>query len=265
MYSRITLAYKFLKYLVTSSNGKGHGIHSPFVFDFVTHILNDQQELASFREIELLRSQLLTDTRMISVVDLGAGSGLIKTRERLVRDIALSSLKPKKFSQLLFRLVQYFHSKTIIELGTSFGISTAYMAVANEKATVFTLEGSSSIAAVAREQFSRLNLENINLIPGNFDDTLPLLLTETGSVDLVFIDGNHRKEPTLRYFYLILNHISPSSVLVFDDIHWSLEMEEAWDSIKKHPSVTLTIDLFFIGIVFFQPGILQKQDFVIRY
>lgn len=265
MYSRFQLAKKYAHYYLTASNGKGHGIHSPFVFDFIINVLNDKKKYECYDSIEKRRRELKKDNTVIEVQDFGAGSSVIKTNKRVVKDIAASSLKPKKFGQLLFRMAQYHKCHTIIELGTSFGITTSYLASANPASKIQTCEGSSSIAAIARQTFEQLQLKNIRLEEGDFARTLSPLLEKTRSIDLAFIDGNHRKEPTLQYFSQLLNSYHSSSIFVFDDIHWSKEMEEAWGEIKEHPAVTLSIDLFFIGIVFFSPDFKVKQHFAIRF
>ena len=186
-------------------------------------------------------------------------------RKRKVSEIAKSALKPKKFSQLLFRMVNFYQPRNILELGTSLGITTSYLANGNLAGEVITMEGSHEIANVARRNFVSLNLKNIQLIEGDFDKTLPSIKNQFSVVDLAFIDGNHRKEPTLNYFKQILNCSTQSTILIFDDIHWSREMEEAWKEIQSHNSVTLTIDLFFIGLIFFRKENKVKQHFVIRF
>jgi predicted O-methyltransferase YrrM len=265
VFNRFQLAKKYLNYQFTASNGKGHGVHSPFVFDFITNVLQDKKEYDCYGKIEAIRNQLTNDLKVIHVDDFGAGSAVMKLNERKVSDIARSSLKPKKYAQLLFRMVQYYKPEMIIELGTSLGITTSYLASGNNNATVCTCEGAPGIAGIAQNNFKQLGLKNIELIRGNFDETLPPLLTKLKKTDFVFIDGNHRKEPTLNYFHQLINYSSDSSILVFDDIHWSIEMEAAWLEIQQHPSVTLTIDLFFIGIVCMNTGIKVKQHFSIRY
>jgi len=265
LHSRFQLAKKYLHYYLTASNGKGHGVHSPFVFNFIQHVLNDKKNYPCYSIIEQKRKELLSNETTIEVDDFGAGSSVIKTNKRVINDIAASSLKPKKYAQLLFRIAQYYKPKTILELGTSFGISTAYLASADHIPEVYTCEGASSIATVARQRFGELGLKNIHLAEGDFANTLPILLAQLGKIDLAFIDGNHRKEPTLNYFQQLLNHSTDSTLLIFDDIHWSPGMEEAWEEIKQHPAVRLTIDLFFIGIVILSPDISHKQQFSVRF
>lgn len=269
MFSKFTLGKKYLRYLKSADNGRGHGVHSPFVYGLIRDVLNDHESYPCYQRIEALRRILKTDERIISVEDFGAGSRVIATNERKICDIARSALKPKKYSRLLFRMVQHFQPATVLELGTCFGISTAYLCCGHKKATTWTLEGAAAIAEVARHNFEQLGLTNIELLEGNFDHTLPALLRDLGNqggkLDFVFIDGNHRKEPTLRYFAEILPLLRETSVMIFDDIHWSQEMEAAWAEIQQHPSVTLTIDLFFIGMVFFRKENKVKQDFTIRF
>jgi predicted O-methyltransferase YrrM len=248
LYSPFQLAKKYLRYYLSASNGKGHGTHSPFVYNFITHVLNDKKKYHCYKNIEALRKQLL-----------------IKSNQRIVKAIATSSLKQPKYAQLLFRMVQYYHPKQVLELGTSLGITTAYLASGNVGAQVYTCEGATQIAAIAQQHFNELSLKNIKLITGDFAATLPPLLQTTGTVDFAFIDGNHRKEPTLQYFQQLLNHANNNTIMVFDDIHWSAGMEEAWAIIQQHPAVTLTIDLFFIGIVCLNRDIKASQHFTIKY
>lgn len=265
MYSATQLAHKYLRYYLSASNGKGHGIHSPFVFDFIKFVLNDKKSYPCYFEIESLRGRLLKDSSIIEVEDFGAGSSVIKSNKRAVKHIAASSLKPKKFSQLLYRIVQKYQPATVVELGTSFGISTAYLAKANPAANVYTLEGAASIASIAENNFSSIGIKNVELIRGNFDHSLPELLKRLKTVDFAFVDGNHRKIPTLQYLDQLAALANEHSIFIFDDIHWSAEMEDAWENIKVHTAVTLSIDLFFIGIVFFKKDFRVKQHFVIRF
>lgn len=265
MFSASQLAKKYCKYYFTASNSKGHGVHSPFVFDFIKYVKNDPKKYDCYTGIEKLRAALLKDNSFIEVEDFGAGSALIKSNSRRIDKIAASSLKPKKFAQLLFRMVQFYAPKTIIELGTSFGISSAYMASGHPQAYLYTLEGAGAIARVARTNFNTLGLNNIELIEGDFAITLPVVLDRIPGVDMAFIDGNHRKLPTLQYFEELLKKSTDTTILIFDDIHWSKEMEEAWELIKQNSAVTLTIDLFFIGVVFLRKDFIEKQHFSIRF
>ncbi|HET8828686.1 MAG TPA: class I SAM-dependent methyltransferase, partial [Pelobium sp.] len=215
-------------------------------------------------KVEKLRESLLKDPRSISVTDLGAGSHVNNKSVKKVRAIAKNALKPKKLAQLLYRLAKEFKPNNLLELGTCLGVTTAYFAEALPDASITTMEGCPQTAAIAEENWEKLSLKNIKVEVGNFDDTLPALIKQQDQLDFVFIDGNHRKKATLKYFNLCLPKVHQDSVIIFDDIYWSKGMEEAWNHIKAHPDVTVTIDLFWIGLVFFRSG-QAKQDFKIRF
>jgi len=264
-YSPLRLAQKYLHFYLTASNGKGHGIHSPFVFDFVRKILMDGSHFPDYAPIEDLRRQLQLDGTLLEIEDMGAGSALQATRQRSIADLARKAAKPRRLGQLLFRIARYYQPGSILELGTSLGLSTAYLAAGASNAHVWTIEGAGTIAEVANRNFDLLGLKNVKGVTGNFDQVLGTVLDKAGPIDLAFVDGNHRLEPTLRYFDSLIGRASRSSVLIFDDIHWSEEMEEAWASIKNDARVYLTVDLFFIGLVFLRDEFKVKQDFVIRF
>ncbi len=262
MYSTFQLLKKYLHYYLNASNGKGHGVHSPFVFDFIKNVLPDKKE-TSFKPIEELRKKLLQDETVIEVEDFGAGSAVIKNNKRQIRQIAASSLKKPKYARLLHRIIYYYKATSVLELGTSLGITSAYMATV-PGLKVHTLEGSVNIADKAYQNFNSLSFKNIRITKGNFDLTLSQVLQES-KYDFIFIDGNHRKQPTLEYFNKMLPYINDNTIVVFDDIHWSAEMEEAWDIICKDETITLSIDLFFVGIIFFRKEFKVKQHFCIRF
>lgn len=265
MYRPWQLALKYLDYFLKSSNGRGHGIHSPFIFQFITGVLNDKHQYGEYKIVENLRKQLLNDRTKLAIRDFGAGSNNSKKTERSVSEIARHSAKSRKFAQLLFRLVRKYHPETIIELGTSLGITSSYLSLAGPEAEFYTIEGSGEIAAIAVSNFKKLKLEKINSMQGNFDTVLPEVLSRVKKVDFAFIDGNHQLQPTLDYFEQLLPMTGNHSILVFDDIHWSQGMEKAWTVIKAHPAVQCTVDLFFIGLVFFREEFREKQHFTIRF
>ena len=254
-----------MNWYAKASNSKGHGVHSPFVYKFIREVLLDKDEPEYFSKIEAIRSELLKENKSIPVIDFGAGSSVIKTNERVVKKIAASSLKAKKYAQLLNRMVRYFNPKNVLELGTSFGISTSYMAKANKNTPVYTLEGSPEIARIAANNFQNLNIKNIELVIGDFAKNFQSTLGQMQVVDFVFIDGNHQQEATEFYFSELLKRSRHQSVFIFDDIYWSEGMEKAWNNIKNNEAITLSIDLFFIGIVFLDPAFKEKQHFSIRY
>jgi len=265
MYSPLQLAIKYFKYWITASNGKGHGMHSPFVFEFITKVLNDKTVYTEYAQVERLRKQLLNDNTVLNVEDLGAGSAVSKTNRRTIASIAKNAAKSKKIAQLLFRMVIYYQPARVLELGTSLGITTSYLSLGNPYGKVTTMEGANEIAEIAKRNLRNPETRNIEIIEGDFDNTLSSVVRGLSSVDFAFIDGNHRQEPTESYFQQLLSKTNNDSILVFDDIHWSKEMEAAWQTIKNNAAVTCSIDLFYIGIVFFRKEFKEKQDFVIRF
>ena len=245
-------------------SGNAHGLHSPFIFGLYTSVVQHTGQYGPYAAIEARRRQLLASPASISVTDFGAGSHTGAGRQRRVADIARTAAKPRKLAQLLFRLVNYLRPATVLELGTSLGLTTAYLAAADSRSRVVTFEGCPNVAAVARDTFAALSLNNVEVVEGNLDHTLaPALATLGAPVDFAFFDGNHRYEPTMRYFEQCLAHRTDQSVFVFDDIHWSEDMERAWETIQAHPDVRLTVDLFYIGLVFFRKN-QPKQHFWLR-
>lgn len=265
VYSSFRLARKYLHYYFTAGNGKGHGMHSPFVFRFILYVLNNRAGYDAPKGFEDLRKRLLHDKTPLQIHDLGAGSRTKANKQRPTQAIAQSALKPRKYARLLFRLVKHYQPRTIVELGTSLGITTSYLSAGNPSASVITIEGSEAVAAIAKQNFATLGRTNIQLLQGPFDELLPSVLRSLSSVDLAYVDGNHRYEPTMNYFRQLLSKAHNDTVLVFDDVHWSEEMERAWAEIKAHPAVRCTIDIFFLGFVFFRAEFRTKQHFTVRF
>ena len=240
-----------------------HGVHSPFVYRLVDKVFYDATPKNVYTEVENIRKTLLADDCEITIIDLGAGSHVNNNRQKKISDIAAHALKPPKLAQLLYRIAADLQPKNIIELGTCLGVTTIYLQKAAPNAKVYTLEGSPQTAEVAKEEFSKAGLNDIELVTGNFDDTLPGIIDKLDKVDFVFVDGNHQKEATLRYFEWCLLKVHEDTLLIFDDIYWSEGMKEAWAQIKARPEVTVTVDLFWIGLVFFKKG-RMKEDFLIK-
>ena len=260
------LNFRFVKdYLLHRLKAKNrHGLHSPFVYKLVDTVIYDYSAKKVYQDIEEIRKKLLIDNRVITITDLGAGSHLNNNRQKRVGDIAANALKQPKLAQLLYRLAAHFKPHNIIELGTCLGITTLYLQKAAPDARVYTMEGCPQTAGVAKETFKQAGLNRVELITGNFDDTLPGVISNVDRLDFVFVDGNHQKDATLKYFEWCLPKVHEDTVLIFDDIYWSEGMKEAWAQIKAHPQVTVTVDLFWIGLVFFKAGRV-KEDFLIRY
>jgi predicted O-methyltransferase YrrM len=257
-------AAKYLKYIIISKHKYGYGIHSPFVFDMVTRVFRNKIDADIVCCIEKVRKKLITDHRSIVVNDLGIGSERLKSNKRKVSDIARNSPVPQKYGVLLANLAAEFGQPLIVEFGTSFGISTMYMAAACCDTVVNSMEGSPAISEIAVANFKEAGLNNINVLTGSFDEMWSYAISSGVKPGLVFIDGNHRKEPVLKYFYKISEISGSNTVVIIDDIYFSKEMESAWNEIKQTEKVTLTIDIFRMGIVFFRKGI-SRNNYTIRY
>lgn len=251
----------YLKFLWFSKNE--HAVHSPFVYTLITKCIYDGKTNPEYSILENYRNIFLKNKNKIQVTDFGAGSKVFKSNFRSISKIAQTAGISRKRAQLLFRIVHYFKSETILEIGTSLGLATAALALGNPKAQIITLEGCPETAKQAQYQFTQFGFSTINSITTEFSSYLNSLPTATLNFQLIYFDGNHSKEATLTYFGSLLHTITNETVWIFDDIHWSFAMQEAWEIIKTHPKVTVTIDTFQWGFVFFrreQP----KEHFVIR-
>lgn len=258
----LQLAVDFFKHQFRAKTR--HGVHSPFAYRLIDNVIYDFRAKADYDVIEHLRNELLLDERWISITDLGAGSHVNNNKKKQIKALAKNALKPAKLAQLIHRLAADMKPRNIIELGTCLGITTSYLAKAASEARIISIEGCPQTAAIARENLLKLNAQNTEVLVGNFDELLPEVISELSTLDFVFIDGNHRKEATLNYFKWCLPRLSENSMIIFDDIYWSRGMKEAWEQIKSYPDVTVTIDLFWIGLVFVRKE-QAKEDFKIRF
>jgi predicted O-methyltransferase YrrM len=252
----------YLKHRFTSKSR--HGTHSPFVYKLTDEVIYDFNAKSDYKSIEAQRKKLFNDDSLIQVTDLGSGSHLNKNRTKKVKQIAKNALKNPRLAQLIYRLAKDNQPKSIIELGTCLGITSAYLSKACPEADVITIEGCPETAKVAYRNFQELELDNVELRVGNFDTLLPGVIEQEPRLDFVYVDGNHRKEATINYFNWCLPKVHEGSLLIFDDIYWSEGMKEAWEEIKRHPEVTVTVDLFWIGLVYFKKG-QAKEHFKIKF
>ncbi len=270
MTPRFWLAREYINWLLKAKTR--HGIHSPFVYHFLENCLYADKDDKAFDLIEDERKKLIRSREKIHYFDPGAGSRVTKTLQpatkvsRRVGSIALKSLQKPKYCRLFHRMVMYLNAKDILELGTCFGITTAYIGLPDksQQISVDTIEGADSIANIAESVFKKINLSNIHLHKGLFDQILPELLIDDKNYDIAFIDGDHKGESLLKYFDIIVKHISQHGVIVIDDIRWSESMFNAWNSIIDKPEITISLDLFKLGLVFFEPGT-SKENFSIRF
>jgi predicted O-methyltransferase YrrM len=265
MYSKISIVFRYLRYYVNASNSRGHGIHSPFVYEFITKVLNDRRPYSAYSLVGQVKKSLMRDQEKIEYTDLGAGYNAQAITRKSISSIAKTAVSSGKFGRLLFRIAHFYPVETIIELGTSLGISTAYLALGAPSALIITMEGSPEISLKANQTFKLLGLNKITRVTGNFDENITETIEKFPPAGLVFIDGNHKKEPVIAYFEKFLEKLSVPATIIVHDIHWSAEMEEAWAYIQGHPGVKMSIDIFSAGLIFFRDEFKVKQHFTIRF
>ena len=256
---KIFSSWAYVRHQSCANNTLGYGIHSPYLFNIARTILPSSEPYYVFEPIEALRRQLLMDTRMVYVEDYGTG----RSGSRQVREIARTSLKPRREAQLLMRLGVMQGARELLELGTSLGITSAYMASVDSRAHLTTFEGASELAKIARAGWRQLGIQNITCIEGDINRTLPKW-TPDRPLDFVFIDANHTGDCLMRYFETTQALSSKHAIFAIDDIHASRDMEQAWLRICKHKNVSSTIDLYTMGLVFFDPNF-EKRTYRIRF
>ncbi|MGZ3864945.1 MAG: O-methyltransferase [Bacteroidia bacterium] len=260
-------AKKYIRYKLKS--GSEHSIHSPFVFKLYCEVIKTQEKYYAFEVLNKLRQQLLNNNEIIEVIDLGAGSKKLSNK-RKISEIAEVSVVRQKYGELLFRLINHFKPNYILELGSSLGLSAVYMHSAAPNAELITVEGCPNTHLFTKILFDRHpelvsgSAGKVNLVNSDFA-TFFNSIDQNKKFDFAYIDGNHTYEATIKYFHELLKLTHQNSVLIFDDIYWSEGMTKAWEEIKSHAQVTVTIDLFKFGIVFFRKENKQKEHFTLRY
>jgi len=256
---------RYFKYLFISSYYKGYGIHSPFVYDFHRNVLHSTTEKSVLKDIKRIRKRLSRDHTFLYTTDFGTGSKKAKHRWLSSKEAVKRMSIPHKYGKVLYRIIEYYSLNDILEIGTGVGVSTLYLAKGKKSKAVHSIEGDPQKASFAEELFKTQKLENVQIWINHFEEVLYFVLKKMQHLpDFIFIDGNHQKSSTIQYFDTVLPFVHNDTVVVFDDIHWSIDMEEAWSKIQKYNQVTVTIDLFQVGIVFFKKE-LSKQNFIIRY
>lgn len=253
--------FRFKKYLCYQWQAKSkYYLHSPFAYQFYMQVLSPAGS-SSLAPVTRLRKQLSKDNHTLRISDFGTGNISSRTISSIERNVAVR----KKYGTLLYHLVRYFKSQYILEIGTSIGLSSSYLALANPEAKIISLEGAEELIDMAHKNHAQLHINNVEIMPGNFNDTLSAAIQKLPRLDVVLFDGNHTREATLRYFHECLKNAHEHSVFIFDDIYWSEDMNEAWEQIKANEKVTITIDVYQYGICFFTKEKLAKENFVLRY
>ncbi len=248
----------YIKFIRLAKNR--HGVHSPFVYDLVTNCFNDKTKYSEYETLKKHRKALRGDTSKFEMKDFGQGSRVFKGNARKVSAVIKNAGMKKKRQRLLFRLAKYFKSETVLELGTSLGLGTVALSLSNEFSAIQTVEGCPNTLQKAQEYFEKFNLHNIQIHQKLFSE---FLQNTHEKFDLIFIDGDHNGERTLEYFHSLLKNVHNNSVIVFDDIYWSKDMTTAWQQIIANDIVTVSIDTFQWGLVFFRKE-QAKQHFIIR-
>lgn len=261
VFTYFRLLQRYLQYFWNAKTK--YDVHSPFVAELMAAVVDDDRNFYAFSAIEYLRQNLLYDTNLLNIKDFGAGSKVNANSRRTVGNITRYSAVPPAVGQLLFRLVHFSKPKKILELGSALGISTLYMSAAAIGAQVITVEGSQEIADKAKENFRKLNTSNVESLCGQFETLLPLALEKLARLDFLFLDGDHRPKASLKYFDQCLPYAHHHSVFVIADIHWSAEMEQAWAILRQHPRVRLSVDLFYVGLLFFREENKEKEHFTL--
>lgn len=216
-------------------------------------------------EIESIRKSFLKDTSKFRGKDLGAGSRMARSlRDKTVASIARHGISSKMECIFLSELAKSFQPETCIELGTSLGIATSYLAKSSKHGCIYTFEGNDVLVENAINVFSKLRCKNVQIIHGNIDKTLPIQLEQLDKVDLAVIDANHTYEALLRYFNLLKVKMNYAGIMVIDDIRWSVEMYRAWKKLISDEAVTSSIEFLSNGVLFFKKG-LQKQQYILSY
>lgn len=262
--NKILIAFIYAGYLIFSKHKKGHGIHSPFVFCLIRNVFLIKHKIPEILKIEKIRKELLLSNDYIMLKGYGSSSKKNFNKKIPVKKIVKKSSVRIKYGRLLYNLAKYFNPAEIIELGTSVGISTLYMAYGADKSKIHTIEGEKELCQLAEKNFKKLQFQNINIINDNFDNVFKDLLKNSENSVMLFIDGNHSKEKTLFYFNEIKKVKEKITIAIFDDINWSIEMRNTWKIIKNDENVKLTVDIFQMGLVFFNQG-MHKQNFKVKF
>ena len=249
----------YIKFLLKSTNE--HGVHSPFVYNFITKCLYDKKKYNNYDDLKAYRSQLLNSKESLEITDFGAGSKRMSNSKRRVSKMVKISSSSFKDTQLLFRISQYFKFKNTLELGTSLGVGTQALALGHSKNKITTVEGCHNTFQFSEKNLKVLHLSNTICINSDFRSAISQLHQE--SFDCIYFDGHHNKEATLAYFNLLISKAHNNSVFIFDDIYWSRDMTQAWETILKDPRVIVSIDCFILGFIFFRKE-QPKQHFRIR-
>ena len=239
--------------------------HSPFLFKLFSYACDDTIRFPLFESIERCRHDLLNSSAYIRRSEFGAGSRMHENQvSQSVAGIARTALSLPFQCRFMARLANFTSPEVVVEFGTSLGIATAYLSAGIPTAQIITIEGDPVVAEYASINFQSLGINNISVVKETFETFLTGRLQELKSIDLIFIDGNHRKASLLQYYAALKKFISPQTIIIVDDIYWSEEMNEGWNELTNYPEVTQSVDCFQFGLLFFNPGFISKEHHLIK-
>jgi predicted O-methyltransferase YrrM len=261
--SKIALLSYFLRYVLSSRHRRGHGIHSPFVYDFVSKVLYDKSRYHEYGILSSIKKELRASRKIIRVEDQGVSSKQFKKISRTLPELLKISSIPEKYGRLLFRITRHYLPDTIIELGTSIGISAMYLAMGNPHANLLSVEGNPDLCMYAAEFFEKNGLQNIHVLCSDFDDALDSLPELFSRPKMVFIDGNHQYESTIRYFQYFIQRMN-MGIIIIDDIYYSRGMQKAWKEIVTSSKESVTLDIFRMGIIIIRESITPGY-YIVRF
>lgn len=212
-----------------------------------------KQEKVTLTLIEEKRKELIASDRAVTITDFGAGAkNGSEEKQKIIGEVAVAASKTPRWALLLFKIIRAYKPECCVELGTCLGVSGMYEASAlkvNGSGKLITMEGAEAYAAIAKQNFHSLSLTNVEIVVGQFQKTLQEVLQKTKSIGYAFIDGHHDGDATLRYFETLFPKLEPNTVVIFDDIHWSAGMKEAWRNIQRDSRISVAADLFQVGVV----------------
>lgn len=248
-----------LNFLLKSSNQ--HGIHSPFVYDLITKCFYDKTPFSAYHNLKALRNKLIYNQDLVKVKHYSEASKVFQSNHQKISTIVKSEGSSYKKQKQLYRITNYFKPKNVLELGTSVGLGSAAMAIASNNSIIKTVEVNKNISDIAKKVFKSYQLKNIQIDTSSFKDFFKKSNYE--NLDLVYLDGTCDKESTIENFNSLLKYSHNESVFIINNIYWSKEMTEAWNIIKKQKEITVSIDTFYWGFLFFRKE-QPKQHFTIR-
>jgi len=233
--------FKYINHLFHVRHRYGHGIHSPYLFEFINQVLFNSMETK-------------------------VPAGILEEHRKLRSEssFARCSSVPKKYACLLYRITRWFRPEMIVELGTGMGISTMYLASASPETPLHTIERDADRARMAAQLIGRCCPGAVSIHRGEMEEELETILTLVPGRFLVFLDGNHHYDPTVRIVRKLLDRAGEEAVIVMDDIYWSRGMQRAWKEINSWPEVRVGVDLFHMGILLLRRD-LHKRKIIIKF